>query len=215
MAFSPSQLKFHVKADLSDRPRVEGKLAQGQKELAAENKRIAFVTQEFVVKNIESKYKRPLVSTGRLAQVTALPGNAYASAFYIGVGNPYFLDKSIAKYWRTIEEGSELTWHKRSFLTLDLRGTFGATLQGGRAGPGYSTPRGAGESDHGGKFLPTGKFWKHPETGKRYRMPVFHPTHEIAPMRAYVLAFQEARFPESAIEAARTYLDEVLIRPLR
>ena len=153
------------------------------------------------------------------------PKNISATAFKIGVGKPSYLDKSQAKYWRTIEEGSAATWKKRSFLSLDLRGTFGATLIGGQAGPGFSTPgtfkapeagdshgaRGeAGPENGTGKFLPTGKYWRSPVTGKSYRMPVFHPGHEIAAMGAYAHAWAEAHMPEQAIRAARTFLDDVL-----
>ena len=212
MAFSPSQMQFHVKADLSDRPRIEGKLAQGQKELAAENKRIAVVTQEFVVRHITSRYRRPLVSSGRLARVTAMPQNAYASAYNIGVGKPTHLDKSIAKYWRTIEEGSAATWKKRSFLSLNLLGVFGATASGGLAGPKFTLP-GQGT---GGTFLP---IRPDPDTGTaRFGNAVlrpFHPRHEIEPMGAYAAAYREAQFPENAVAAARKYLDEVLGTPLR
>src|SRR3954471_18716880 len=160
MASSPSQMKFTMPAFDTSRAFVEGKFdSAGQKELAAENRRIATVTQAFVVRHIERGYRRPGVSTGRLARVTANPKNTYATAFQIGVGKPSYLDASQAKYWRTIEEGSAATWKKRSFLTLDLLGVFGATLSGRLAGPEFTLP---GRSA-GGKFRP---IRPNPETGE-------------------------------------------------
>lgn len=208
MAFSPSQLAFHVAPADTSRAFVEGKFTSaGQKELAAENRRIATVTQAYVVRYMTQNYRRPGVATGRLARVTAMPENVYATAFVIGVGNPSHLDKSEAKYWRTIEEGSAATWKKRSFLSLDLLGVFGATINGRHAGPRYTLP---GQAT-GGKFRPVRP---NPETGEarfgRVMLRPFHPRHEIAPLGAYVKAAEQGRFVESGIEAARRYLKTVL-----
>jgi hypothetical protein len=201
MAFSPSEMRFQVKTEAS-RARVEGRFTSAQKELAAANKRIATTTLEYVVRYQRSQFKRPNVSTGRLQAVTAnYEKNTFASAFLVGVGKPSYLDQSQAKYWRTIEDGSAVTWKKRSFLTLDLLGVFGATYSGGRVGPRYTLP---GKST-GGKFLPipSGQF------GNVSLRP-FHPRHEIEPMGAYDYAYTQARFPEQGVQAARRYLDQVM-----
>jgi hypothetical protein len=208
MAFSPSQMVFKMKPADTSRAFEEGKFSSGgQRELAAENKRIAVVTQSFVVRYMEQNLKRPGVATGRLARVTANPDNVYASSFVIGVGKPSYLDKSMAKYWRTIEEGSAVTWKKRSFLTLDLLGVFGATINGRYAGPRFTLP---GRTT-GGKFRPVRP---NPETGEarfgRVVLRPFHPRHEIEPMGAYTWAYAQGRFPEQGIAAARRYLDWLL-----
>lgn len=213
MASRRSEMKFFAPAKDTSRAFVEGKFdSNGQRTLAAENKRIAEVTQAFVVRHMEGGYRRPMVSSGRLAKVTANSKNIYATAFRIGVGDPSYLDSSTAKYWRTIEEGSKATWKKRSFLTLDLRGTFGATLVGDRGGPDFSTPAGKGPANGAGKFVPSGPYWRSPVTGKSYRMPVFHPTHEIAPMGSYAAAVSESQFAEQGFAAARKYLISILNR---
>ncbi len=51
-------------------------------------------------------------STGRLARVTRQVGNRYVGKTTWSVGIPVYLDRSAAKYWRTVEQGSLKAWAK-------------------------------------------------------------------------------------------------------
>lgn len=115
-----------------------------------ENQSMAEQYQRYVVKNMRAGIRRPKVSTGRLLRVTGSTGNIGHSDDWWGVGNAMYLDRSQAKYWRTIEEGSARAW-KRSFIGDPLVGVFGETmLDGRRAGPPF-TRAGANRA---GKFRP-------------------------------------------------------------
>ena len=170
--------------------------------------------QDLVVANIKADIKRKASTTGRLVQVTADSRNrliggtgahpsalsgAQGAAFGWGVGNTPFLDVSVAKYWRTIEEGSAAVW-KRPFAgelrTKDkqpLWGWFGAGafLAGDRAlasGP-YSAPDKGSDQ---GKFRP---WYVENKSGQRTFPPREHSRgllikHEIAPMHAYLKAWR-------------------------
>ena len=97
--------------------------------------RLAQEAQANVVSNIESSVTRRKVSTGRLARVTADPKNRYADQFGFGVGVVDFLDKSMAKYWRSFEEGPAKAWAdtpggRGSMVGMQLRGRFGGTISG-------------------------------------------------------------------------------------
>lgn len=99
---------------------------------------LAQEAQANVVSNIESSIKRRSVSTGRLARVTADPKNRYADQFGFGVGVIDFLDKSMAKYWRSFEEGPAKAWADTpggasTMVGMQLRGRFGGTIIGWRA----------------------------------------------------------------------------------
>lgn len=150
---------------------------------------IAQDIQGEVVQRMRGSFLRPGVSTGRLMRATADPKNRYVpDGWHVAVGIPDFLDKSEAKYWRTIEEGSAEAW-RRSFIGMELHGRFGTQLTGewrtgnwGRypvAGAPWSRK---GGSD--GKFRPLGGwFAAHPVIVK----------HEIQPKYAYQQTFESAR----------------------
>lgn len=207
--FGAGQVLFSIAGADWQRAFQEGRFeSAGMRALAAENHRIAEVTQSYVTRFISNNLVRRGVSTGRLLRATADPKNVYASAFYIGVGNPSFLDRSMAKYWRTIEEGSAATWKKRAFTSLELVGVFGETMAGRYAGPKFTLPN---HSAPRGKFRPVRP---DSETGiatwGRIQLRSFSPRHEIAPMHAYRDAYQSGRFRQEGIAAARKYLDSVL-----
>lgn len=71
------------------------------------NRRRAKELQADVVDNVRRGIQRRTVSSGRLAAVTGDPRNATWDDFGYGVGDIDFLDRSIAKYWRQIEQGYE------------------------------------------------------------------------------------------------------------
>jgi len=171
--------------------------------------------QDQVVANIKSKILRRGASTGRLVEVTAdsrnrLIGGTGANPSALsggqgaqygwGVGNPKFLDVSIAKYWRTIEEGSAAVW-KHPFVTGPeglqtksgdpLWGWFGAGAFRGGSGALASGPYTAPQSGLlNGKFRP---FYAEKPNGKRAFPKREHGLiieHEIAPMHAYLDAWR-------------------------
>lgn len=63
--------------------------------------------QEQVADYIHHNKLRTSDSTGRLENVTRSPGNRDVKATHWRVGIPSFLNRSEAKYWRLIEQGSE------------------------------------------------------------------------------------------------------------
>lgn len=183
-----------------------------QAEARAANTRIAQGTLAYVVRVLENNMRRPTVSSGRLARVTLDPKNTYADSFKVGIGNENFLDRSIAKYWRTIEEGTAATWHKRSFTSLELVGFFGATLLGGgHAGPAYSLPN---NSSPRGVFHPVTKRNKRGEAifktkGGRPNIVLrpFHPHADVPGMHAYRAAFEAGGMAESWVFQYRKLVD--------
>ena len=122
-----------------------------QSDLAAANKILALELAQATANASRSRLKRPGVSTGRLYAALLAEGNRHSDQFGFGVGNPQFLDRSAAKYWRQIDQG--FTGHLGRIIT----GVWGATLTGeygGRsrygpyplAGPSFSG-FGAGNQD--------------------------------------------------------------------
>lgn len=76
-----------------------------RRQLREANRRMAREQQAEVIDNMKGSIIRRSVSSGRLLRVTSSPENIEWSDFHYGVGREDFLDKSIAKYWRQIEEG--------------------------------------------------------------------------------------------------------------
>lgn len=82
-----------------------GKFEEAHRQLARQ-------TQEQVVKALKAGIKRKSTSSKRLERVTDSPENITASAQGWGVGADDFLNKSEAKYWRTVDEGSLGVWSR-------------------------------------------------------------------------------------------------------
>lgn len=178
-----------------------------QTEARAANKNLAYGALGYVARTIESNVKRPTVSSGRLISVTLDRQNAFASPFNAGVGNIDFLNRSNAKYWRFIEEGSAAAWGAGRFTSLQLVGFFGATLQGsGRAGPAYSLPN---------NTSPRGVF--HPVTRRKngiayfrtkgdqpdIRLRPFSPRHEVQGMHAYRAVYESGGMAQTWVAEYR------------
>jgi hypothetical protein len=194
----------------------QGAFNNFQKEMVAINRARAAEFQANVVQNIKERTLRKTASTGRLIEVTASKKNvSFANAkggqtfstfgWYVGMTD--YLDHSIAKYWRTIEEGSKAVW-REPFVGLKFRkdgvtplwGSFGrgAVAQGARTfatGP-FSTPK---KGATGGKFRPfyppkqgggTPDFYAE-GGGAKFQLRV---GHEIAPMDAYLDAWRKGGF---------------------
>lgn len=155
--------------------------AAGQAELAKVNRTRALEMQALLVASIKQRTLRKQVSTGRLVRVSGDKRNVRIDHTGFAVGDPDFLDKSMARYWRTIEEGSAATW-SRPFKSLELSGVWMAgrgswtTFPTGRGIAGGGAPSKGGRQ---GKLL----FMRYAKPPNRY--PIFHPTREIAPMHAY------------------------------
>lgn len=101
-------------------------------ELVRANQRMAERVQGFAVQNlVQNPWRRPNVTTGRLIRVTADPRNRFVAADGTGwaVGVRSYLDNSVAKYWRTIEEGSAATW-PGGMRGLRIYGRWGGNVSG-------------------------------------------------------------------------------------
>ena len=121
-------------------------------DLKVKNAQRARELQAEVLDNMEHSILRRNVSSRRLRHVTADPRNRGSDEFGYEVGRIGFLDNSIAKYWRQIEEG--YTGH----VGRELRGLWGGTI--GRvtadrvyAGKPYYPHKASRRSD---MFIPTG-----------------------------------------------------------
>ena len=177
---------FNVKAPPGIKIQNElGRFTSAQSELYAQNRELAQILQYQVGRRIQNDLKRPGVSTGRLLRVTMDPQNRTSDRYFMGVGREDFLNRSIAKYWRTIEEGSAATWTKRSFTSLPLQGFWGTNLGGfvnGPSGPWVTVNRPYGNGGRGQEMYQPFRVGR---GGKPSGLPVFTPGHEIEPQHAY------------------------------
>lgn len=83
---------------------------------------------------MQAGLKRPAVSTRRLYQAMLDPRNRASDQFGYGVGNPRWLDRSQAKYWRQIDQG--YTGH----VGRVIQGVWGSTLTGEWRSPASGGP---------------------------------------------------------------------------
>lgn len=107
---------FYIKIQVAHEGRTPlGRFPPGinnafREQMAAANKQLAREMQSYAVEEVEKlvdRSPRKQVSTGRLRAVTGDSRNATWGDSHYGVGVVDFLDKSIARYWRQIEEGFE------------------------------------------------------------------------------------------------------------
>jgi hypothetical protein len=198
-----------------------------QKELYAQNRTLAIRMKEKVATVINGSIVRQHVKSGRLVKATLGAENSTFGFDHVGVGNPEYLDRSIAKYWRTIEEGSAKAWTKRSFLSLELQGIWGLNIGEGRwnissrsnewASLGGKAEKAATTS----RNMPTGRIgqemympFRKGRGGGPSGLPVFHPKREIQPMGAYKLVANEPQYIEIALRANDAYIKKLLDRPI-
>lgn len=97
------------------------------------NWQMALEMQGDVVDHMRGQIRRRNVSSGRLLTATADRRNIEATEFHYAVGREEYLNKSIAKYWRTIEEGSQVVWAdvaggRPSIVGMELRGLWGGSI---------------------------------------------------------------------------------------
>lgn len=108
------EIRFHQPRD------PLGQFAKFEAEIHRQLEREAEQYQQEVADKIKSQIIRPTDSTGRLVQVTLDPQNRKVTPSTWRVGIASFLNKSQAKYWRTVEQGSLAVW-KRPFIGTPLR----------------------------------------------------------------------------------------------
>lgn len=188
---------------------AKGRFTGATSAMRQRNAEFATGLQARVVRNIEARITRRGVSTGRLLKVTADPRNAEYDTWRAGVGVVRFLDGSVAKYWRTFEEGSAATWSRGSMVGLQLRGQFGSSIVGFKAtrtpGPQPQPLAGGPWGGGGGKLR---WYWSMPLN------PNFTVKHDIAPRNAYRDAVQAAHPREFAIANARKLFADIIGRDL-
>jgi hypothetical protein len=174
---------------------ARGRFTSAQSSMRDRNAKFAQGLQADVVRRIESRITRPGASSGRLLRVTADSGNAQYDTWSIGVGVKSFLNGSIAKYWRTFEEGSAAVWtHPFIGTQLMPKGNNPPYPVAHGQIPGIRTTR---------KLLP----WM---DGERFVVK-----KEIAPRHAYRDAIAEAHPAEFGRANARKLIADILGRELR
>lgn len=186
-----------------------GQFTNAQSEFRDRNRQLAQQIQGRVVQNIQARVIRRAVSTGRLLKATADTRNINYDAFGLHVGIESHLNRSTAKYWRTIEEGSAVVWPdvgggRPSMIGLELKGFFGSTIigltDGGRralAGPSFTKP--STKVPQTGKFMPS----KAKKAGKG------EVRKEIAPMYAYRDAYRDLDVETKAIRNVEKFLFDI------
>jgi len=189
-------------------------LSEAQKQLYQQNRELAFDLQGEVARRIENSILRKQVSSHRLVRVTMDPKNiSPANRYFMGVGNEEFLNKSIAKYWRTAEEGTAKTWTKRSFTSLPLQGLWGLNIEGWRGS--YRDPWIAlgGKTQRSSR---AGQEMYHPfRRGKGAALPVFHPKKDTTPMHAYKAVGESPDLSRRNLRIAGNFWNMVLSRGIR
>jgi hypothetical protein len=124
--------------------------------MQAYNHEMAEELQLLVVEMQERSRLRPHVSTKRWETATLNEGNAAFWKNGFGVGVPKYLDESVAKYWRQIDEG----YSGHALQHRIMYGVFGENLgpaAGFASGPGYyGAPAWSwvGQGGRDGKFSP-------------------------------------------------------------
>jgi hypothetical protein len=203
---------------LNNGRRLNGTFTSMRYDQRAANEYSAKRMQDLVVANIEAKIAaggRGNVSTGRLVKVTGDPQNIDSTTDFFGVGNPEYLDRSQAKYWRTQEEGTARVW-KRSFIGDPLIGFWAGSLTGEWRGdrPVGGRPFTRAGMNRSGKFVPfsmnrrkLAAFYDNERTkaGQRSRIPRVR--HHIEPMNAYKDAWAQLKRERNLLETMTAWLD--------
>lgn len=180
--------------------------SEGVRALRERNERFATSMQADVVRRMRNHIAfggRAGVSTGRLLRVTADKRNVFSDQWSIGVGRPDWLDNSVARYWRTFEEGSAAVW-KHPFVGTQLRGMFGGTIIGyahtRTPGPQPQPLAGGPWGARGGKLR---WYWSMP-LNENFRVK-----REIQPAHIYRDVGREAHLDEYGVQNAIKLFDSV------
>lgn len=174
---------------------AKGRFTSAQGLQRQRNGEMAVRVQAAVLSQIQERIERRAASSGRLLRVTAASENAQYDTWSIGVGNVPFLDSSIAKYWRTFEQGSLGLW-KHPFIGTQL-------MPKGSSKPPYPVAHGA---------VPGIRT-------TRAELPWMNGEHwvvkkEIAPRFAYREAGREVNLMAYGLEQAHQLVRDIIGRPL-
>lgn len=184
--------------------------AEGLQQLRSELEQTAQLVSYQVGNRIRNKVSfgpRAAASSGRLVAVTVssrnIKVNKRVGSFSVGIGVTDYLDQSIAKYWRTFEEGSAATW-RRPFIGTHLFAKYYKT-------DGFDFGRGR-PSPHGTSLLTA----KGPVSFKNSSADdLFIVKHEIAPAHSYKQVQEEAHLNLVNLQIARRFLDKTFNTPLK
>lgn len=179
--------------------------------LRAQNGVMAREQQALVVETLDGSIQRRAVSSGRLRAVTGDPRNVQWNEFGYGVGREDFLDNSLAKYWRQIEEGYE------GHVGRTIHGFWGANINRISGDRVYAAPPWSRHSSRRGDmfiaatgFREEGKFARYEGSGGRSGAPNFAKTTTIKnPIQAhhfYADAFRKYRGGQRALQAVEDVL---------
>lgn len=191
-----------------------------RKELADRNRQRALELQAEVVENIPASIIRRNVSSRRLEHVTADPQNRRSTAFSYGVGVEDFLNHSFAKYWRTIEEGSEKVWAdtpsgRASIIGMELKGIWGGSIGRITSSRVYGArPWSRHSSRRGDMFVPTSRTFnlrgRYEGTGGKSGAPNFAKSttikNEIQPHHDYAEAYRSYQPGRKSLQDISTLL---------
>lgn len=124
--------------------------------------------------------KRPGVSSGRLEKALANPDNRFDGLFGWGVGDVKYLNGSVAKYWRMIEEGSaDIYAHGTGMIDKKIYGVWGGSIAGYYTGRWGEVPMAGGpwrNAAEDGKLRGFNK-----KFAKKKKIPAMIITQEIQP----------------------------------
>lgn len=170
---------------------VKGRFTSAQTAQRSRNGQMAEITQATVVQLVRERITRPSVSSGRLLSVTANPANVQHDTWSLAVGIPKYLDRSMARYWRTFEQGSAAVW-SHPFVGTQL-------MPKGPGKPPFPVAHGAIPGLRTTKkILP----WMN---GERYVVK-----HEIEPRNAYRDAAREVNLRRLGLDSARQMVRDIL-----
>lgn len=218
-------LNFELRGNLLfSRKRKYNRASWAQMEVILQraNEDMADTLQLLVVEELQKSLERPKHSTGRLERATLDERNRLVTPKTVQIGNPRFLDRSEAKYWRQIEEGyqghvgrpivglwntrgmsGKWSYHNPSRRGLDTFVTLGRLRQLRSSGA-KLTIRGTGAD---GRRTSQMVDWNRLES--RIKVPIR--AHQY-----YAKAMQRFRaMPQYRINALRRAISEVLGVPMR
>lgn len=172
--------------------------------------------------------ERREASTGRLSRALADPRNRRVERYRFGVGDPKFLDRSDAKYWRQIDQGTMI--HVGQVLWGAWGWGFTGQYARSRKGNVYAVPNGPFERHEAGrrngKFMPYSKATRSSamamaRAGKGGFMGDLRSVarkgvirNEIREQQYFKRAWNDAKIQTRALQAMRQAISEVLGLPL-
>ena len=206
---------FAIAWDIDPSRDAQGRFTTYQKELIGLNRALQNELKDQVADYIAGNVKRPAVSTGRLEAATRDPKNVVddytnTTRWAVLVGVPAWLDNSPAKYWRTIEEGSQATFSRGGMTGMPMYpGQWGGSISGFYSNRWGRVPRAGAPFTRYGKGS-GGKLRPFPQAlDKGAEMK--YAKREIQPMRAYGNVWRTGQWPRRFVDAWQFALDRGLV----